>query len=271
MEIENIQSLFKMIRIGGVVTGVFILIGAWVLASLVSRFLVGLGERLTERRLLLQQVAAFCRFGIYFVGIMLAAVSAVELRSETVLALSGTLGVAFGFAFKDLAASVIAGLTILVDRPFQVGDRVDVSGIYGDVVSIGLRSVRIVTLDDNLVTVPNSRFLNEAVASGNAGQLHMLVQMDFYVGPDQDLDTAVRLVEETVTTSRFCFLELPWVVLVSEVIQGEYFAVRLRAKAYVLDTKYEKAFENDVTRRLLRAFREEGIGPPARLHRDLSA
>lgn len=264
MELENVQSVLSMVRVGGLVTALLLLGTSYAVSRVVTVTLTRLGERLTERRLLFQQVASFARFGVYFVGIFLAVISAVELRQETVLALSGTAGVALGFAFKDLASSVLAGLTILIDKPFQVGDRVNVGGTYGDVVSIGLRSVRIVTLDDNLVTIPNNRFLNEQVASGNAGELNMLVQMDFYVGIDQDIERAVRLTEETLTTSRYAFLDKPWVVLVNQVVEGSYLAVRLRAKAYVIDTKYEKLFETDVNRRLLQAFRREGVLPPVR-------
>lgn len=262
MDTDNVQSVMSMVRVGGLLTAVIVLVVTYAAATLTTSTLARLGERITERRLFFQQVAAFTRFGIYFVGIFLAVISAVELRQETVLALSGTAGVALGFAFKDLATSVLAGLTILIDKPFQVGDRVTVGDTYGDVVSIGLRSVRIVTLDDNLVTIPNSRFMNDSVSSGNAGELNMLVQLDFYVAMDQDVELALGLIEEVVTSSRYCFLDKPWSVRAMQMTPGEHFTVRLRSKAYVIDTKYENAFTNDVTCAVLRAFREHGITSP---------
>jgi small-conductance mechanosensitive channel len=270
MDTENVQSVLSMIRVGGLFTAAVVIAVAYFLARVATSTLHRLGERITERRLLFSQVAAFVRFGIYFVGIFLAVISAVELRRETVLALSGTGGVAIGFAFKDLVASVLAGLTILIDQPFQVGDRIKVGDTYGDVVAIGLRSVRIVTLDDNLVTIPNNKFMNDSVASGNAGELNMLVQMDFYVGLDSDVERAARIVEEIMTTSRYCYLDKPWVVLVNQVMLGDHFAARVRGKGYVIDTKYEKAFESDVTRGVMSAFKAAGIKPPARLLRTVS-
>ena len=60
-------------------------------------------------------------------------------------------------------------------------------------------------------------------------------------------------------------------VLVSQVVEEGYIALRLRLKAYVLDTKFEKAFETDVTLRVMNAFQKEGILPPAILHRQLDA
>lgn len=268
MELENVESVLSMVRVGGLFTAAIILLVTYASSRVITVTLTRFGERITERRLLFQQVSSFIRFGIYFVGIMLAVISAVELRQETVIALSGTAGVALGFAFKDLASSVLAGITILIDKPFQVGDRVNIGGTYGDVVSIGLRSVRIATLDDNLVTIPNNRFLNESVSSGNAGELNMLVQMDFFIGIEEDVERAIRLVEEAITTSRFTYSEKPWAVLVKQVVEGECFATRLRAKAYVIDTQYEKAFETDVNRRLLIAFQQADIRPPARIYRN---
>jgi len=63
-------------------------------------------------------------------------------------------------------------------------------------------------------------------------------------------------------------LPKPIKVLVSQVIVDNYVALRLSLKAYVLDTKFEKDFETDVTLRVLEAFDESGIKPPAILHRN---
>lgn len=267
MELENVQAVFSMVRVGGLFTALLTLGLTYLAGRFVRATFDRLGQRITERRLHFQQLSSFARFAIYFVGIFLSVISAVELRQETVIALSGTAGIALGFALKDLATSVLAGLTILIDKPFQVGDRVKVGDVYGDVDIIGLRSVRIVTLDDNLVTIPNSRFLTEAVASGNAGELHMLVQMDFFIGMDQDLEQALKLTEEAVTSSRYAYLERPWNLLVNQVCEGETFAVRIRANVYVMDTQHEKVFLSEVNRRLITAFQDANILPPATLTR----
>ncbi len=262
-------NIIELVRVGGLLTGVAILIATWFVVRLVGGTLAKLGDRFADKRLLLNQIATLTRFVLYLVGIGLAIGASVRLSKEVLLALTGTAAVTVGFALKDLAASVLAGITILIDRPFQVGDRVAFAGVYGEITSIGLRSVRLVTLDDNVITIPNNKFLTEIVSSGNYGALDMQIQMDFFVGVDQDISLAKRLVEECLTSNRYVYLGKPWVVLVNEVVQNSYFAVRLRAKAYVLDVKYEKAFETDVTERVLEAFREHEIQPPAVLHRAL--
>lgn len=265
----NDLSLVDGIRLSGLITAIIVLAATWFLVRILTGSFSRLGDRFTHRRLLLNQVATLSRFVLYLSGIALAVGLAVNLSKEVVLALTGTAAVTVGFALKDLAASVLAGLIIIVDRPFQVGDRVSFGGAYGEIASIGLRSVRLVTLDDNVVTIPNNKFLTDMVSSGNWGALDMMIQMDFFVGADQDVPLAKSLVEECLISNRHVYLKKHWVVLVNQVIEGQYFAVRLRAKAYVLDVQYEKAFETDVTERVLEAFRANGIGPPAVLHRSV--
>lgn len=264
---EDAANFLQFVRPTGLLPALMVLAGAWLVAGIIGRSVERAGVRFTQWRLLLQQIGTMARFAIYIGAIAAAVPLAFKLSDQALLALGGTIAVTAGFAFKDLASSILAGITILIDRPFQVGDRVAFGGYYGEITSIGLRSVRLVTLDDNLVTIPNNKFLTETVACGNAGALDMLIQMDFFIGSGEDVARARQIVADALTTSRFAFLEKPWTVLVNSVVHQGYFAIRLRAKVYVLDLHYEKALETDVTLRVLDGLRQAGIAPPAMLHR----
>lgn len=261
-------TVLEQLQLGGLLRALLVFAVTFVVVRLATSTLTGFGARFLDKRLLLNQIATVGRFALWSIGLLLA-VRALALPREVLIGLSGGAAVTIGFALKDLVASILAGLTIVIDRPFQVGDRVAFGEYYGEIASIGLRSVRLVTLDDNLVTIPNNKFLTDAVASGNAGALDMLIQLDFYVGLDQDVRKAKHLVEQCLVSNRYVYTRKPWVVLVSVVMQGNYPAIRLRAKAYVLDVQYEKAFETDVSERVIAAFREHAILPPAVLHRSL--
>jgi small-conductance mechanosensitive channel len=75
------------------------------------------------------------------------------------VALVGLGGLAFSIAAQATFADVIDGVLILVDRPFRVGDRIQIQELqtWGDVYAIGLRTTRIRTLDNRMVVVPNSK------------------------------------------------------------------------------------------------------------------
>lgn len=269
-EIQTVSQLAQLIRWRGVALSVGVVVGAWLLLRFVDNIVHGLSLTFADRRLFFQKLATFLRFGIYVGALILCTLLSFHISNEVLAILGGTAAVAMGFAMKDLVASVVAGVMIMMDRPFQVGDRVSFGGQYGDISVIGIRSVRMVTLDDNVVTIPNNKFLTDITSCGNYGALDMQVVMDFHIGVDQDVHSARRIVREAGVSSRYIFLPKPVVVLVSQEIIENYVALRVRLKAYVLDTRYEKAFVSDVTLRVLEAFREQGIQPPAILHRQMA-
>ena len=125
-----------------------------------------------------------------------------------------------------------------------------------------MRTVRLVTLDDNLVTIPNSRFITDVVSSGNAGELDMMVVTDFNLALDADLATAQTLIEEVVVTSRYAYLKKPVSFTLEEIEVAHTLAIRLRTKAYVLDVRYEKAFQSDIVLRGTALLQKHGIARP---------
>ena len=238
---------------------------AIILGSIVAvRFINQMGDRLAEkavsRRLTVKNARTILGFLIYAAAAFFVATSVFELSSQALFALSGTLAVAAGFALKDLAASFLAGLAILATKPFQVGDMISFGGFYGEVKDIGLRNVQLVTLDDNLVTIPTNKFLTEPVASANAGALDCMVVIPFYLRPDTDHRCARQIVNDAVLASKFLFLGKPFRVQVSQKLCDDACSVIvLTAKAYVFDARHEKAFVSDVSDRALWAFRQAGI------------
>jgi small-conductance mechanosensitive channel len=268
-EIETITTITNMIRPGGVVVSILVLFGVWLLLRFVDRLVTNLGSIFAERRLLLHKVNAFFHFIVYLAAIITVVLLSLKISREVMAILGGTAAVAMGFALKDLVASIVAGVMIMLDRPFQVGDRVSFGGQYGDITAIGLRSTKLQTLDDNTVTIPNNMFLNQITSCGNYGELDMQVVVDFHIGVDQNIRLAQDLVQEATVTSRYIYLPKPVTVGVSQVVINTCVTVRLRLKAYVLDTKFEKALVSDVTLRVLEAFKSQGIQPPAVLYRNI--
>lgn len=259
----------ELIRWGGVAASVPLVLGAVFLIRLITNIGDKLAQRFSHRRPTIQKVQTALRFLLYVLAFAITLTLSVRLDATALTVIGGSLAFAVGFALRDLVASFIAGVTIIFDRPFQVGDRVSYGGEYGDIVEIGIRSVRMNTLDHNIITIPNNKVFTDVTSSGNYGALEMQVPMDFYIGVDQDLEQAQQIIREACLTSPYVFLEQPVPVLVRQVILQDYVAVHLKARAYVFDCKYEKPFETDVHLRVLEAFRERGIGPPAILYRKL--
>jgi small-conductance mechanosensitive channel len=267
----DLGRLAGIVRWGGVFVSAFVVAGALLALRVITSLTSRLGARFSTRRMLFQKVESFLRFGLYVVTALIVMGLSIRLDSTAITVIGGALAFAVGFAMRDLVAAFIAGVTIMFDRPFQVGDRVQYAGQYGDIEAIGLRSVRMNTLDHNIVTIPNNKVLTDVAASGNYGALEMQVAMTFYIGVDQDVALARELVRETCLMSRYCFLEREVPVLAKQVIIEDYVAYQLIARPYVLDLKYEKSFETDVHMTVQRLFREHQVLPPAMLRRSMDA
>ncbi|MFV8818458.1 mechanosensitive ion channel family protein [Haliea sp. E17] len=236
----------------------------WLLNWFVRRFCELLMERMPSRRFQLLQLSTLTTFVLYIGGTVVLIVGVLQPPKEFLIAVGGSIAVALGFALKDVAASLVSGIMLLFDRPFQVGDRVSFNDTYGTITAITLRSVRLQTLDDNTVTIPNSRFITDVVASGNMGAMEMMVTADFHLALDADIDQARDIIRQVIVTSRFAFLKKPVTFSIEEVALAERIAIRLRAKAYVLDVDHEKDFKTDITRRATRLLLEAGIQRPTR-------
>jgi small-conductance mechanosensitive channel len=267
-EFGPLAELDEVVRWSGVAGSVLVVVAALLFLNLVNRVVERLSESFAQWRLFLHKVRALIHFSVYLLMGAAVVLLSFRLSGPVLTLLGGTAAVALGFAFKDLATSLVAGITIMVDRPFQVGDRVTFGGHYGDVTSIGLRSVRLQTLDDNTVTIPNSMFFADVTACGNYGELDMMVVVEFHIGADQDVRGARELVREAAITSRYVYLAKPVDVVAKQVLLENCVAVKLTLKAYVLDIVHEKAMETDITLRVLETFAKEGVQPPALLHRN---
>lgn len=253
-------ELFSLTKITLVILGIVIL---GILAKGVNSLGESLERRLPSQRLLIVQIVTIASFFIYILGGVYLLYGVINPPKSLLLATSGTLAVAVGLSMKDLVASVVAGVILIFDRPFQVGDRVTFEGIYGEITTIGLRAVRLVTLDDSVVTIPNSKFVTDAVASGNFGAMDMLIEINFHVDLASDIKLAKEILYETAVTSPYVFLKKPVALVLTELNFANRPAMQIRVKSYVLDVQFEKAFQSDLLIRGNEALVNAGITRPS--------
>ncbi len=171
---------------------------------------------------------------------------------ETVLAVTASISIAVGFAAQDILKNIFGGIMIVFDKPFQVGDKIEIGNYYGEVVEIGLRSTRIVTKDDSLVTVPNSEAVNNAVSNSNSGESNCQVVAEIWLPIDLNTAKARSIALESAQVSPYVYLNKPIVVLFVNEVKQQRSYLKMRVKAYVSDTRNEFVFMSDVTERVVK-------------------
>ena len=179
----------------------------------------------------------------------------VEPTLGNVVALVASVSLILAFALKDYGSSLVAGLATVLENTYQPGDWIGVDGIYGEVKSIALRAVRIVTADDTEVIIPHSRLWSASVSNATSGNRSLLCVTDFYLHPDHDAVAARRRLAEVAETSSWRKPETPVTVIVLEKPWGTHY----RLKTYVKESREQFLFMTDLTIRGKEALRAMGI------------
>ncbi|HVP96282.1 mechanosensitive ion channel family protein [Methanoregula sp.] len=146
----------------------YILIGTWVTATFANDLLQTYGMTLaqkTESELddrIIEILQKIGRYLIWFIGLMYI-LSLFNVNITPLLAGAGIAGIAIALAAQDIFSNFFGGAVIITDQPFQVGERVLINDVVGDVIKIGPRSTRILTLDKDIVTIPNTKIVTSVV------------------------------------------------------------------------------------------------------------
>jgi len=238
---------------------------AFISIKYLTKFFEKLGERWTNIRLVLKRMIPIIRIvGWTFVlYIIIAGVFAPPI--ETLIAVTASAGIAVGFASQDILKNIFGGIMILFDRPFQVGDKIAIGDHYGEVVQIGLRTVRIVTADDSLISIPNSELVNQSVSNSNSGEFNCQVVAEFFLPVHINLERLKKIAYLAAACSKYIYLKKPISVIFKNEIHQGHSVLKMRLKAYVLDLRYEFAFASEMTEFVVKKLLEESLIRPEEL------
>ncbi|MGD1906110.1 MAG: mechanosensitive ion channel family protein [Leptolyngbyaceae cyanobacterium] len=247
---ETIESLFKDLTLGVAIHAALALLITYGLLLAIRSFANAISEKVPRRfRLQIKQSVPFWRgllltFALsYLLGLLL------NLTGSNLFALTGTIAVALGFAFKDYVSAIMAGVVSLFEGPFRMGDRIQIGDHYGEVVDYGFRTLRLRTPDDNTVAIPHSVIWSDPISNANSGQLEAQVVTHFYFSHEADISQAVNILYQAAYSSRYTQLKLPVVVVVSE----DPWATHLKLKSYPIDARDEFVYQTDLVLRIKQA------------------
>jgi small-conductance mechanosensitive channel len=198
-----INSLEEMLgssikAIPGVLTAIAIIFLTRHLAKLVEKIAANAGKRTLHSQSLQLLLIKTCLVTTWVIGILLAGVIAFpgfDLRD--IISTLGLGSVAIGFAFQDIFKNFLAGILLLIEEPFRIGDEVIIESYQGRVEHIDIRTTQIRTYDGQLVLLPNSTVFTNAVQVKTA---YVSRRTDLAVGVDYNtsLPDTVKLLNKTI-------------------------------------------------------------------------
>jgi len=208
-------------------------------SSLLSEFMV-----LSARRLVL--------FVGFFVGL-----SALEINIGPVLAIIGAAGFVIAFALQNSLSNFASGILMLVYRPFDTGDVINVAGTVGKVETMNLLSTQLRSPDNQLVIVPNNSVWGDVITN-ITGITQRRVDMVFGIGYNDDIDKAQKILEEIVNGHELVLKEPEAIVKLHELADS---SVNFICRPWVSPGDYWNVYW-DITREVKRRFDAENVSIP---------
>jgi MscS family membrane protein len=169
LELENAALIRGLDLIGGVLISVAGVLAAWRLVDVVCDFLKSKAQHTnnTFDDMLVPLLRRTLKIFVVVIGMAYFSSKVTEDFYKVIAGIS-IGGAVLAFAFKDSLENVFGTFTVLLDKPFQLGDWITVGEVDGSVESVGFRSTRVRTFYNSLITVPNRHFISAKVDNWGA-------------------------------------------------------------------------------------------------------
>lgn len=258
MSKETITDIFQDPNQIGLLQVFLIIALSWLLLRLIGWFIPWLAERLGGgARLYLLPSMPILKFVILIIATTLILPLLIDFTLKNLIAVLGAIGLALGFAFKDYVSSIIAGIVAIYERTYRPGDWVKVDQAYGEVQSVSLRALKVLTPDDTIVTIPHAKLWDTNIYNDNTGARDLLCVADFYLDPRHEARLVREALYDVALTSIFIQLNHSITVIVAEKPWGTHY----RLKAYPMDGRNQFLFTSDLTVRGKAALVAPGTNP----------
>lgn len=214
---------------------VILLLGMW-LARRLSRTL----DRTFERARMEATLRGFLRniaYAAMLVIVIVAALQSLGVPTTSVMAVLGAAGLAIGLALKDSLSNIASGVMLIVQRPFHVGDFVQVAGLEGTVDQIRVFQTRMRTVDNRSVIIPNSLITTAPIINFTANPQRR-IDLGVGVGYEDDLKAARSVLLEVANANPLVLAEPVPEALVTALAES---SVNLELRAWVNTADYANA------------------------------
>lgn len=194
---------------------------------------------------------------LFFAAGLLMALSALEVSVTPLLAMIGAAGLVVGLALQGTLSNFASGIMILFYRPFDVGDVIEAGSILGKVTTMNLVSTVITTPDNKRMIVPNNDIWG-GVITNISGVTRRRVDMQFSIGYEDDIDKAMRILEEIVAAHPLVLKDPEPVIKLHELADS---SVNFICRPWSLPGDYWNIYW-DITREVKARFDKEGLSIP---------
>ena len=190
------------------------------------------------------------------IGVLIG-LAALEINIGPLLAVIGAAGFVIAFALQSSLGNFASGILIMVFKPFDVGDLVEIGGVLGQVKSMNLLSVLIRTPDNKAVIIPNNNVWSDSITNVTDSDTRR-VDLEFGIGYGDDIETAQKIMEQAVSEHPLVLKDPAPVIRVHALADS---SVNFVCRPWVKTEDYWDVFW-DLTRTVKERFDAGGVSIP---------
>jgi small-conductance mechanosensitive channel len=252
---RDILRSLPLLLIGLLILGLSV--GAGLLAARKSRSLL---RHRIQARLLRNVIAGGIGVLVILIGTYIVLrVSGLTQLALTVVGGTGLVGLAVGIAFRDITENFLASIFLSVQRPFEMGDLVEVSGVTGYVQQLNVRTTILMAMDGNLVQIPNASVYKSNLRNFTTNS-NRRDQFEIGIGYDDAINEAQEIALRVLTDHPAVLSEPEPLVLVDGLGKA---TVNLRVYFWINGRQHSwLKVRSSVIRLVKRAFQKHGISMP---------
>jgi potassium efflux system protein len=198
---------------------------------------------------------ALTRLIIIVIGFLFA-VTASGVPLDKITVLLGALGVGIGLGLQNIINNFVSGIILIFEKPFNIGDYIELADKKGKVLDIGIRSSKMLTSQGSRVIIPNGDLLSGRLVNYTQKNSQLKSEILFKINVESDLDLVKKLITETINGAEEIVKNAPRQILFNSIGADN---VELKVLVWVKSVYVEASFRSYVLEQLYRKFREHNI------------
>ncbi len=194
----NVETIDKVLRIGIILIVGLLILG--IITALVKKLLPA--KFSMQRKMLINRFVRYTGIVILF----LIVISEMNIDLTALFGAAGVIGIVIGVASQTSIGNIVSGFFLVSEKPFELGDLIRIGDKTGTVYSIDLLSIKIKTLDNLLLRIPNQTVISTEVINVTKFPIRRL-DIDLSVAYKEDLERVIEVIKRVVKRNPFCLDE----------------------------------------------------------------
>jgi potassium efflux system protein len=195
---------------------------------------------------------ALIRLIVIIIGVLVAVTaSGVPLDKLTVVL--GALSVGIGLGMQNIVNNFVSGIILIFEKPFRIGDYVELADKKGKVQDIGIRSSKMLTPQGSEVIIPNGDLLSGRLVNWTLTNDYLKTELIFKVPADTDMEALIKVIEQEISTTEHILKNLSPEILINNIVAD---TIELKILVWITDVYSEAGFKSDLFKKLLVKFKE---------------